>query len=86
MCHRIREAMTENLPDALVGTTIVADETWIRGKPGNRRASKRSLYNVTPSASFPRASPSVLRESAPDQFVLTVWLKRLPAGKVSGFA
>jgi hypothetical protein len=46
-CHRIREAMTENLSDVLIGT-IIAEETWIGGEPGNRHASKSNLDNVTP--------------------------------------
>ncbi len=40
LTHRIREAMRDNGLDMFVGT-IVADETWIGGKPANRHGHKR---------------------------------------------
>jgi transposase-like protein len=40
LTHRIREAMTENGLDMLVGT-IVADESWVGGKPSNRHGHQR---------------------------------------------
>lgn len=45
MVHRIREAMKrEPLAGLLSGTVVVADETWIGGKPGNMHARKRPTY------------------------------------------
>ena len=42
MLHRIREAMKRgSLAEPMTGT-IVADETWIGGKPSNRHASARN--------------------------------------------
>ena len=42
MLHRIREAMKRGtLAEPMTGT-IVADETWIGGKPSNRHASARN--------------------------------------------
>jgi transposase-like protein len=35
MAHRIREAMKTRAPLALLTGTIVADETWVGGNPGN---------------------------------------------------
>ncbi len=40
MVHRIREAMRNGNGDKLFGI-IVADETWVGGKPKNRHANKR---------------------------------------------
>jgi transposase-like protein len=40
MVHRIREAMKGDAMQALMQGTIVADETWIGGKPGNRHGNK----------------------------------------------
>jgi len=54
MCHRIREAMTENLPDCLIGT-IVADETWIGGNPANRHHNGE-FDRMTPERVIPHAS------------------------------
>lgn len=45
MIHRIREAMKrEPLAGLLSSTTVVADETWIGGKPGNMHADKRPKW------------------------------------------
>lgn len=42
LLHRIREAMKrEPLASLLAGGTVVADETWIGGKPKNMHQSKR---------------------------------------------
>lgn len=41
MLHRIREAMKRDPLAGLLRGTIVADETWIGGKPKNRHANKR---------------------------------------------
>lgn len=41
MVHRIREAMKRDPLAGLLRGTVVADETWIGGKPSNRHASKR---------------------------------------------
>lgn len=41
MVHRIREAMKRDPLAGLLSGTVVADETWIGGKPKNRHASKR---------------------------------------------
>jgi transposase-like protein len=48
MVHRIREAMKRDpLAGLLANTTIVADETFIGGKPGNMHASKRPMWGHT---------------------------------------
>lgn len=41
MTHRLREAMRERAPHALLTGTVVADETWIGGEPKNRHGHKR---------------------------------------------
>ena len=41
MMHRIREAMKSDALVASMRGTIVADETWIGGDPGNRHESRR---------------------------------------------
>lgn len=41
MVHRIREAMKREPLAGLLSGTVVADETWIGGKPSNRSNSKR---------------------------------------------
>jgi transposase-like protein len=41
MLHRIREATKRDLSAGLMSGTLVADETWIGGKPGNQHARKR---------------------------------------------
>ena len=41
MVHRIREAMKREPLAGLLSGTVVADETWIGGKPSNRHKSKR---------------------------------------------
>lgn len=41
MVHRIREAMKRDPLAGLLAGTVVADETWVGGKPKNRHASKR---------------------------------------------
>jgi transposase-like protein len=48
MCHRIREAMTENggAPMGGEGRTVEADETVIGGKEKNKRLSKRNPENI----------------------------------------
>ncbi|MGD0083943.1 MAG: IS1595 family transposase [Acidimicrobiales bacterium] len=52
VCHRIREAMKDSMPDRLIGT-IVADETWIGGDPKNRHAKDRDLDRMTPELHKP---------------------------------
>ncbi len=42
MLHRIREAMKRDPLAGLLRGTIVADETWVGGKPKNRHANKRN--------------------------------------------
>lgn len=42
MMHRIREAMKDDLMETMRGT-IVADETWIGGKPANRHGHKKGM-------------------------------------------
>ena len=48
MCHRIREAMTENSPASMggEGRTVEADESVIGGKERNKRLSKRNPKNI----------------------------------------
>lgn len=41
MCHRIREAMKRDPMPGLLHGVVVADETRIGGKPGNRHKDKR---------------------------------------------
>jgi transposase-like protein len=41
MCHRIREAMKREPLAAKFTGTVVADETWIGGKPSNRHRKQR---------------------------------------------
>jgi hypothetical protein len=41
MLHRIREATKRDVAAGLMSGTLVADETWIGGDPGNRHARKR---------------------------------------------
>lgn len=41
MLHRLREAMKRDPLAAVLSGTIVADETWIGGDPGNRHAAAR---------------------------------------------
>lgn len=41
MLHRIREAMKRGPLAAALSGTLIADETWIGGDPGNMHASKR---------------------------------------------
>jgi hypothetical protein len=71
LTQRIREAMKDNGLGMFVGT-IVADETWYGGKPGNRHANKRpgkkgvtdktpvlSLVNVTTGQVRSKVIPDV---------------------------
>lgn len=44
MTHRIREAMKREPLASLLSGTVVADETWIGGKPGNMHAQKRPRW------------------------------------------
>ena len=46
MLHRIREAMKREPLAGLLAGTVVADETWIGGNPGNRHKSKRPRWPV----------------------------------------
>jgi hypothetical protein len=41
MCHRIREAMKREPLAGLLSGTVIADETWIGGKPHNRHRKQR---------------------------------------------
>lgn len=41
MLHRLREGMKRDGSAALLSGTIVSDETWIGGQPGNWHASKK---------------------------------------------
>lgn len=41
MCHRIREAMKRDPMPGLLTGTVIADETWIGGKPSNRHRKQR---------------------------------------------
>ncbi len=41
MTHRLREAMKEKAPHALLSGTVVVDEAWIGGKMKNQHADKR---------------------------------------------
>jgi transposase-like protein len=41
MVHRIREAMKREPLASMLNGTVVADETWIGGKPSNRHGHKR---------------------------------------------
>lgn len=55
MTHRIREAMRNKAPDALVGT-IVADETWIGGDPNRMNRQTRARWegaNMNPQPVLP---------------------------------
>jgi transposase-like protein len=56
--HRIREAMRNKAPDALVGT-IVADETWIGGDPQrmNRKTRARWEGQCKPEPIVPGSRP-----------------------------
>jgi transposase-like protein len=40
--HRLREAMKRDPAASLLTGVVVADETWIGGRPSNRHASKRA--------------------------------------------
>ena len=40
MCHRLREAMRREPVAGLMSGTVIADETWIGGKPGNRHGAR----------------------------------------------
>ncbi|HUA12543.1 MAG TPA: IS1595 family transposase [Solirubrobacteraceae bacterium] len=44
MLHRIREAMKQGPMPQLLSGRVVADETWIGGKPSNRHGHKRSEH------------------------------------------
>jgi transposase-like protein len=44
MLHRLREAMKREPMAGLLSGTIVADETFIGGKPKNKHASRRGKY------------------------------------------
>ncbi len=46
MLHRLREAMKREPLAGMLRGTIVADETWIGGKPKNRHRSRREQDNV----------------------------------------
>lgn len=41
LLHRIREGMKRDPMASLLSGTLVADETWVGGDPGNRHARKR---------------------------------------------
>lgn len=47
MLHRIREAMKREPLAEMMRGTIIADETWIGGKPGNMHADKRAPIERT---------------------------------------
>jgi hypothetical protein len=42
MTHRIREAMRRDRSADMLAGTIMADETYIGGRPANRHAHKRT--------------------------------------------
>ena len=57
MTHRIREAMKLEPLAGLLAGTVVSDETWIGGKPGNRHGSgygkgKKGVTDKTPVLSL----------------------------------
>jgi hypothetical protein len=45
MLHRIREAMKRDPLVGMLSGTVIADETWIGGKPANRHNGKRHSQN-----------------------------------------
>jgi transposase-like protein len=54
MLHRLREAMKREPLAGMLRGTVVADETWIGGKPGNLPKSKRNMtYAEKPERKTP---------------------------------
>lgn len=47
MTHRLREAMKQRAPHALLMGTVVVDETWIGGEPKNRHRSEPGVQGKT---------------------------------------
>jgi transposase-like protein len=48
MCHRLREAMKRDPLAGLLRGTVISDETWIGGAPGNRhRSDPRELPRLS---------------------------------------
>ena len=53
MTHRIREAMKREPLAGMLRGTVVADETWIGGKPKNRHGSRKGKYGADGRADLP---------------------------------
>jgi transposase-like protein len=53
MCHRIREAMKREPLAGLLSGTVIADETWIGGKPRNRHRHQRYEEGYAPDHKTP---------------------------------